>query len=101
MCVSVFFFDWRTVNENLFRLHLTNFQSDFPGFGSEQNATKMSSLRNFRIIKKTKPVTSDSGISSEAPSASQSPQVSQDSTQNGNGAKHTEESSEDINPPVS
>jgi len=60
----------------------------------------MSSLRNFRIIKKTKPVTSDSGISSEAPSASQSPQVSQDSTQNGNGAKHTEESSEDINPPA-
>ena len=57
----------------------------------------MSSLRNFRIIKKTKP--SETG--SEGPSASQSPQVSQDSTQNGNGAKHSEESSEDIVPPVS
>merc|ERR1711935_1181790 len=90
----------RTVNENYLNSPETNFQSDFYGFGIVQNATKMSSLRNVRIIKKARPVTSDSGIGSEAPSASQSPQVSQDSTQNGNGAKHTEESSEDTNPPA-
>merc|ERR1711935_190693 len=90
----------RTVNENYLNSPETNFQSDFYGFGIVKNATKMSSLRNVRIIKKPKPVTSDSGIGSEAPSASQSPQVSQDSTQNGNGAKHTEESSEDTNPPA-
>ena len=46
-------------------------------------------------------MTSESGTGSEAPSASQSPKAYQDSTQNGNGAKHTEESSEDTNPPVS
>ena len=45
--------------------------------------------------------TSPSETGSEGLSASQSPQVSQDSTQNGNGAKHSEESSEDIVPPVS
>ena len=61
----------------------------------------MSSLRNFRF-QKTKPVTtSPSETGSEGLSASQSPQVSQDSTQNGNSAKHSEESSEDIVPPVS
>ena len=45
--------------------------------------------------------TSPSETGSEGLSLSQSPQVSQDSTQNGNGAKHSEESSEDIVPPVS
>ena len=61
----------------------------------------MSSLRNFRF-QKTKPVTtSPSETGSEGLLLSQSPQVSQDSTQNGNGAKHSEESSEDIVFPVS
>ena len=46
-------------------------------------------------------MTLSSETGSEAPSASQSPKAYQDSTQNGNGAKHTEETSEDINPPVS
>ena len=61
----------------------------------------MSSLRNFRF-QKTKPVTtSPSETGSEGLSISQSPQVSQDYTQDGsNSAKHSEESSEDIVPPV-
>ena len=60
----------------------------------------MSSLRNFRF-QKTKPVTTSPETGSEGLSLSQSPQVSQDFTQNGNGAKYSEESSEDIVPSVS
>ena len=61
----------------------------------------MSSLRNFRF-QKTKPVTtSPSETGSEGLSLSQSPQVSQNSTQNGDSVKHSEESSEDIFPSVS
>ena len=62
----------------------------------------MSSLRNFRF-QKTKPVTtSPSETGSEGLSLSQSPQVSQDYTQNCSDIKHSnEESSEDIVPPVS
>jgi len=76
----------------------------FRGFVAYKTRLEMSSLRAFRIKPRPKAVTSSPSTGSEAPSASsqelsQTQEISQDSSQNGN-SNHEVESEDIIRPPA-